>query len=52
MNEIIRDTFIALHDSDVLNKLDQEVRIRYLLKTVDLCSQQVIFQQFVVPFAL
>jgi hypothetical protein len=25
MSEIIRDTFIALHSSDVLSKLDEEV---------------------------
>jgi len=29
MSEIIRDTFIALHSSDVLSKLDEEFRTRY-----------------------
>jgi DNA-directed RNA polymerase len=28
MSEIIRETFIALHSSDILRKLDQEVRIK------------------------
>ena len=27
MAEIIRDTFIALHSSDILKKLDEEVRV-------------------------
>ena len=31
MSEIIRDTFIALHSSDVLGKLQTEVRCASLL---------------------
>ena len=31
MSEIIRDTFIALHSSDVLKKLHEEVRTSFFI---------------------
>ena len=30
MSEVIRETFIALHSSDVLSKLNEEVRTNYM----------------------
>ncbi|GLB44584.1 putative DNA-dependent RNA polymerase catalyzes the transcription of DNA into RNA using the four ribonucleoside triphosphates as substrates [Lyophyllum shimeji] len=41
MSEIIRDTFIALHSSDVLQKLDAEFRERYKNYKVPLTSLRV-----------
>jgi len=41
MSEIIRDTFIALHSSDVLKKLDAEFRERYKGYKVPLASLRV-----------
>ncbi|KAG5651535.1 hypothetical protein H0H81_008297 [Sphagnurus paluster] len=41
MSEIIRDTFIALHSSDVLKKLDLEFRERYKGYKVPLTSLKV-----------
>jgi len=38
MSEIIRDTFIALHSSDVLAKLDEEIRMRYANNKIHLNS--------------
>lgn len=40
MNEIIRDTFIALHESDVLAKLDREVLTPSHILTSHPCSLQ------------
>ena len=38
MSEIIRETFIALHSSDILGKLDEEVcaSLRLSLSYIDL----------------
>lgn len=41
MSAIIRDTFIALHSSDVLGKLDAEFRARYADYMVPLASLRV-----------
>ncbi|KAF8902625.1 hypothetical protein CPB84DRAFT_1775848 [Gymnopilus junonius] len=41
MSEVIRETFIALHSSDVLERLDQEFRDRYKdfhVPLLDICS--------------
>lgn len=34
MSGIIRDTFIALHSSDVLRKLDEEVRLQLTITSI------------------
>ncbi|KAH7882208.1 hypothetical protein F5I97DRAFT_1939648 [Phlebopus sp. FC_14] len=44
MSEIIRDTFIALHSSDVLSKLDSEFRARYANHRIPITSLQRMFK--------
>ncbi|KAI0731720.1 hypothetical protein BC629DRAFT_1718248 [Irpex lacteus] len=51
MSTIIRDTFIALHSSDILGKLDAEFRLRYKDYKVPLSSLSKDFQGKIMAYA-
>jgi DNA-directed RNA polymerase, mitochondrial len=45
MSAVIRDTFIALHSSDILGKLDAEFRVRYAKYKIPLSSLSKEYQE-------